>query len=87
MIASAGRWPHMERFLVRIDTAGHARIDVVDVAGRVVRTLVNESRAAGPMLVDWDLRDGQGRDVASGVYWVRGRLAGEKGVCRLVVCR
>jgi len=47
------------------------RIVVFDVAGRLVRTLVNEPRPAGRHSVSWDGRDSGGRRTASGVYFYR----------------
>jgi hypothetical protein len=50
---------------------GHATIRVYDVRGRVVRTLVDASRAAGPHSAVWDGRDDRGTRAASGVYFYR----------------
>lgn len=50
---------------------GHVRLSIFDVAGRLVRTLVNESRPAGQHSVSWEGRDEAGRSVASGVYLYR----------------
>jgi flagellar hook assembly protein FlgD len=51
-------------------------ISVYDVAGRRVRELVNEHRAAGVWSVQWNGDDDRGQRVASGVYFYRMR-AGE----------
>ncbi|HXV14377.1 MAG TPA: T9SS type A sorting domain-containing protein, partial [Candidatus Krumholzibacteria bacterium] len=51
---------------------GRVRIDVFNVAGEHVRTLLDETRAAGAHTdVRWDGKDGSGRSVASGVYFCR----------------
>ena len=50
---------------------GHVRLSVYDVEGRLVRTLVNESRPAGRQSVSWEGRDDSGHSVASGVYLYR----------------
>ena len=50
---------------------GHVRLSIFDVAGRLVRTLVNESRPAGRHSVSWEGRDESGRSVPSGVYLYR----------------
>jgi hypothetical protein len=47
------------------------RLDVFDVAGRRVATLVDDVRAPGDYRVQWDGRDRAGRAVASGVYFAR----------------
>jgi hypothetical protein len=40
-----------------------------DAAGRLVRTLLHESRAAGEHTVSWDGKDDAGQTLASGVYY------------------
>jgi hypothetical protein len=57
---------------------GTVRIAIHDVSGRLVRTLANESAPAGPGQIEWDGKDGGGRQVASGVYECR--LATDFGV-------
>lgn len=51
--------------------AANVGLVVYDVAGRQVKTLVNESRAPGVYRVTWDGRDDRGHRVASGVYFYR----------------
>jgi flagellar hook assembly protein FlgD len=49
--------------------AGHVRLTVYDIAGRVVRTLVDEVRPAAAHEVIWDGTDTSGRRSASGTYY------------------
>jgi len=46
-------------------------LKIYDATGRLVRTLVDESRSAGSHDVTWDGRDGFGAPVASGVYFYK----------------
>jgi hypothetical protein len=48
-------------------------IAIYDVAGRLVRELVNERRNAGRWSVQWNGEDDRGQRVASGVYFYRMR--------------
>jgi flagellar hook assembly protein FlgD len=48
-----------------------ALIRVYDVAGRLVRTLINGNAAAGPHELTWDASDDRGRRVGAGVYFYR----------------
>ena len=48
-------------------------ISVYDVAGRHVRTLIDEHRPAGVFSVPWNGEDDRGQRVASGVYFYRMR--------------
>lgn len=50
--------------------AGRARVDVFDVRGRRVRTLLNGELPAGPGSISWDGRDAAGVPVPSGWYTV-----------------
>jgi hypothetical protein len=55
-----------------LPASGRVDLDVIDVRGRVVaRVLDGELRPAGRHAVRWDGRDGAGRSVASGVYFLR----------------
>jgi hypothetical protein len=47
------------------------RIDIVNVLGRTVRTLVNEYVSAGKHSVGWDATDDAGTRVPSGIYLYR----------------
>lgn len=50
---------------------GRARVEIFDLRGRRVRTLVDGFRSAGVHRAGWDGRDDDGAGVASGVYLVR----------------
>ncbi len=50
---------------------GPVRLDVFDLRGQLVRTLLESDLAAGPYSVNWDGRDLAGRAVSSGTYLYR----------------
>ncbi len=53
-------------------SAGRVTLRIYDVAGRLVRTLVDDDHApAGSREATWDGRDNSGATVASGVYFYR----------------
>ena len=54
-----------------LPVGGRIRLDVVDVAGRLVRKLLDGDFAAGRHEARWDGRDDTGRGVASGSYFAR----------------
>jgi hypothetical protein len=64
-----------------------ATISIVDVAGRLVRELHAGRLSAGAQTVGWDARDAGGRQVASGIYFVRLETAGEARIEKLVILR
>ena len=49
----------------------HVRLRIYDVAGRLVKTLVDGARSGGEHLERWNGTDSAGRTVASGVYLYR----------------
>jgi len=51
-----------------IPTAQHVRIDIFNINGQKVRTLVDSYLGAGAHTVEWDSRDDHGSSVASGIY-------------------
>lgn len=58
---------------IRYELASRANVElrVYDVSGALVRTLVNESKAAGSYSLEWNGRDDRGTAVSSGVYFYR----------------
>ena len=66
---------------------GQVRLSLYDASGRRVRTLVSESRAAGPGAAAWDLRDQAGHGVGAGLYFARFEAGGSVMVRRIVVER
>jgi subtilisin-like proprotein convertase family protein len=56
--------------------AGRVRLDIFDVSGRLVRTLVDENRVAASHSVTWDGTDNRGGKVASGAYYYRLQAGG-----------
>jgi flagellar hook assembly protein FlgD len=62
-----------------------ARLRIYNVAGRLVRTLVNEAQEAGPHEVVWDGRSNAGATVGSGVYFYRLEAEGWQSERKVVV--
>ena len=64
-----------------------AQLAIYDAAGRLVRTLVDQSFAPGTHVVAWDARDGSGHEVPNGAYFSRLRVGEESYREQLVVAR
>lgn len=52
-------------------TEANVKMNVLDASGRIVRTLVDGARPAGPASVSWDSRTSNGSRVPAGVYFVQ----------------
>jgi hypothetical protein len=72
---------------VTLAAPGRAMVEVVDAAGRVVRSLEDRTFAAGTHTIEWDGRDGSSRAVASGLYFVRARIDGQRFTQRVSLIR
>jgi hypothetical protein len=51
--------------------AGSVRINVYNSRGQLVRSLVNDAKAAGTYSAVWNGLDNSGRPVSSGLYFIR----------------
>jgi len=66
---------------------GPVSLEIVDVAGRMIRGLLDGPHPAGEYSVIWDGRDDAGREVPSGVYWTRILTAEGATTGRIVLAR
>lgn len=71
---------------IELDTPSSIEVDVVDVAGRMVRAM-RLPDTVGSRQIEFDGRDGTGRLLPSGVYFCRVRTAGEIVVRKMVIVR
>jgi flagellar hook capping protein FlgD len=74
---------------LRFAMPGPARVSlaIFDQSGRRVRTVADGSEATGEQTFTWDLHDAAGREVGSGLYFVRLGVAGRVFSRKLVVTR
>lgn len=63
------------------------RIAVMDAAGREIDVLVNENMESGEFETRWDGKDSRGRDVDSGVYFLRMTAGGDTAERKIVLLR
>jgi len=65
--------PFNPRTTVRYSLASDTRVrlEIHDVRGRSIRTLVDDFRPAGEYQIVWNGRDDNGQSVASGTYYLR----------------
>jgi Glucose / Sorbosone dehydrogenase/FlgD Ig-like domain len=71
----------------RLPLGGPVRIDVFDARGRRVRRLVEGRYDRGRYPLRWDGRDDGGRDLGSGLYFVRLRITDRERTVRVVKIR
>ena len=69
----------------QLPTAAHVRLEVFNVLGQQIATLVDGERPAGVHSAVWDATDAAGQAVAAGVYIYRLRGAGMELTRRMVL--
>jgi len=67
-----------------VPTSAPTRLEILDLPGRLVRTLVNGPLAAGRYAFSWDGRDTGGRFLGAGMYFTRLVSGRRQAVRRLV---
>jgi hypothetical protein len=87
MTAAPNPFNPTTRVLFELSAAGAVRLDILDVAGRHVRTLVQDRLDAGRHERQWDGRNAAGAAVASGVYVARLQSGTTEMSQRLVLVR
>jgi hypothetical protein len=75
------------RFQYALPGAGAVRLAVYNAQGRCVRDLVGGRQAAGQHTAGWDGRTGAGRELPSGIYFVRLEFGGQVTAQKLVLQR
>ena len=71
----------------RLATPGPVRLDVYNILGQQVHTLVDQVQAAGFYQVPWNARDRRGAAVATGVYLMRLHYPGGVQTRRLLLLK
>jgi hypothetical protein len=90
-IALSPTWPNPARgeatFVLSVPTPQEVKVEVIDIMGRIVRTVVEGRVSTGSHKFAWDGRNEAGREAASGVYFLRLEAPGYIGTKRLVLVR
>lgn len=54
-----------------LSKSGQVRVEIFNILGEKVKTLIDQHLKAGRQLVEWDGKDESGEEVASGIYFYR----------------
>ena len=66
---------------------GMAKLEVYNIKGQLVKTLVNEPKLMGKHQVVWDGKDFRGKGMASGIFFVRLSSAGKSSRHKMVLVK
>ena len=72
------------RIAYRLAASGPVRLEIYNLLGQQVHTLVDETQAAGAYRVSWDARDRRRAAVAAGIYFTRLTWPGGEQTRRLI---
>ena len=70
-----------------IPKEGNVKIEVYDITGKLVTTLVNSSMSSGKYSVTWDGRNSSGQNVGSGIYLYRIQASDFVAVKKMVMLK
>jgi hypothetical protein len=70
-----------------VGAPGRVTLRVFDVTGRVIRTLVDETKATGAYSVIWDGTNDRGERIPSGVFFYQYEAPGYKSAKKLVILK
>lgn len=70
-----------------VPAPGRVRLQVYDICGRLVRTIMDGVMMAGTHLVPWDAKDDSGREIATGVYFYRLSTGGQQVTRKMTMLR
>jgi hypothetical protein len=66
---------------------GPVRVAIFDVAGRVIRDLMNHPLGPGDHVVSWDGRDESGHEVSTGLYFAEVQARGARQSMKILMVR
>jgi len=74
-------------FQFTLPKSAHVRIDVFNIVGQKVKTLLDEEMKPGVYVVDWDGKDMSGNPVSSGIYFYKIRAGDFSDTKRMVLLK
>lgn len=66
---------------------GQVKLEIFNILGQKIRTLVDQQFKAGHQLVEWDGKDEKGKEVTSGIYFYRLQTDDLKETRKMVLVR
>jgi hypothetical protein len=74
-------------FKFTLPQACHVKIEIFNILGQKVKTLVDEDMRSGVYLADWDGKDQRGAEASSGIYFYRIRAGEFSDIKRMVLLK
>jgi len=74
-------------FKLSLPKASHVKMEIFNIVGQRVKTLLDEDMRAGVFVVDWNGKDDRGVEVSSGVYFYRVVAGSFSDIKKMVVLK
>ncbi|MFO7810360.1 MAG: T9SS type A sorting domain-containing protein, partial [Candidatus Delongbacteria bacterium] len=68
-----------------IEKTAMVKLDIFDINGQLVNTLVNRNMNSGAHSVNWTAKDRNGNDLSSGIYFYRLSLDGKAAATKNMI--
>ncbi len=70
-----------------IGIAGKVRVEIFNVKGQKVKTLINEKMEVGKHSVIWEGRDRDNKSVSSGMYFYKISVNGDQRISKMIMLK
>ncbi|MCK4404029.1 MAG: T9SS type A sorting domain-containing protein [candidate division Zixibacteria bacterium] len=74
-------------FQLSLSKSVHVKIEIFNIIGQKVRTLLDEEMNPGVYMAEWDGEDEKGRSVSSGIYFYRVQAGDFSGMKKMVLLK
>ncbi len=71
----------------KLEQPTHVRLEVYDIVGRLINTLIDQYQVGGRYSTRWNADDGRGSKVASGMYFARLQVGDQVAVVKMILAK
>lgn len=71
----------------KLEQPTHVRLEVYDIAGRLINTLIDQYQVGGRYSARWNADDTRGSKVASGMYFARLQVGDQVAVAKMILTK
>jgi hypothetical protein len=73
------------RFDYTVENKGFVSIEIYDIVGKKVTSLVNEEKPVGDYTIDWNVTSQTGTPVSSGIYFLKMNVNGQSYTQKMII--
>lgn len=71
----------------KLEQPTHVRLEVYDIAGRLINTLIDQYQVGGRYSARWNADDSRGSKLASGMYFARLQVGDQVAVAKMILAK